>query len=454
MAGGQVTTARTASRFDPLWLVAASGGQHSGVLTVRGWTVVLLDAVGTVTDADALDDLGTMCGWREDPAPEGAPPFVGGAVGYLTEDAGGPWLALPPDPRPVRAGLSAVHFAVHDTAVCLPPDDGPAWLVAADLPGWSRRSAEDRLARLVRLVDDAADAPPVEAPPIDPPAWFRRSLDERAHRAGVERALEWIGDGDLYQLNLTLQIGVSWPHGGVALARRLWDASPAAGHQAYLSTADAEVVSISPETFLAVDGDRAAVCPIKGTRPRSVDEHADAAAALALEGSEKDRAEHVMIVDLERNDLGKVCEAGSVIVPRLAELEAHPTVWHLTSTVEGRLRGDTGLRDLLSALFPCGSVTGAPKRMAVARTRALEPARRGVYCGAIGVVSRGIVDLSVGIRTAVLRGGVATYGTGGGIVADSDPADEYAEAMDKAAAFLRATGAAQTGESAAVAQAR
>ncbi len=454
MSGGHVATARTASRFDPLWLVATSGGQHRGILTVRGWTVIVLDAVGTVTDADALDDLGTTCGWRQDRAPEGTPPFVGGAVGYLTEDAGGPWLALPPDARPVRAGLGAVHFAVHDTAICLPPDGGPAWLVAADLHGWSRRPRKDRLAGLAGVVDAAADAPSVEAPQVEPPAWVRRSLDEHAHRAGVERALGWIGAGDLYQLNLTLQIGVPWPHGGVALARRLWDASPAAGHQAYLSTGDAEVVSISPETFLAVDGDRVAVCPIKGTRPRSGDEHADAAAALALEGSAKDRAEHVMIVDLERNDLGKVCEAGSVTVPRLAELEAHPTVWHLTSTVEGRLRGDTGLRDLLSALFPCGSVTGAPKRMAVARTRALEPTRRGVYCGAIGVVSRGLVDMSVGIRTAVLRGGVATYGTGGGIVADSDPADEYAEAMDKAAAFLRATGAAHTGVAAPVTQAR
>lgn len=148
-----------------------------------------------------------------------------------------------------------------------------------------------------------------------------------------------------------------------------------------------------------------------------------------------------MIVDLERNDLGRVCESGSVHVSELARPEAHPTVWHLTSTVRGRLRADVDIGDLLRATFPSGSVTGAPKRMAVARIGVLEPVRRGVYCGAIGVVSAGLVDLSVAIRTAVLHDGTASYGTGGGIVADSDAGEEWMEAMDKAAAFLRAVNA-------------
>jgi para-aminobenzoate synthetase component I len=149
-----------------------------------------------------------------------------------------------------------------------------------------------------------------------------------------------------------------------------------------------------------------------------------------------------MIVDLERNDLGVVCEPGSVHVSELAALEAHPTVWHLTSTVEGTLRGDVSTSDLLRATFPCGSVTGAPKRMAVCRTTLLEPIRRGAYCGSIGVVASGLVDLSVAIRTAVVGGGVASYGTGGGIVAESTPDAEWEEALAKASGFLAATGAA------------
>ena len=442
MLAGQLATMRASAPVDPLRLATLPGRREPGVLTVRGWTVVVGDPLGVVTDAGQLDRLGAACGWREPPPSADGPPFVGGAVGYVTEDAASDWLALPPDPRPRRHGLTPLRFAVHDTAVCLPPDGGPPWLVAAWLPGWSRRPQAERLDELGDLVQAARRAGPVEAPTVGPPAWTRRSLDQRAHHAGVERVLEWIGAGDLYQLNLTLQLGVPWPHGGPALARRLWDASPEAAHAAYLSAGDAEIVSISPETFLTVDGQRATVRPIKGTRPRGSDDHADAAAALALEGSAKDQAEHVMIVDLERNDLGRVCATGSVVVPHLATLEAHPTVWHLTSTVEGQLRSSAGLADVLAALFPCGSVTGAPKRMAVARTRALEPVRRGVYCGAIGVVTQGRVDLSVAIRTAVLSRGVATYGTGGGIVADSDPGDEHAEAMAKAAAFLRATGGA------------
>jgi para-aminobenzoate synthetase component 1 len=201
------------------------------------------------------------------------------------------------------------------------------------------------------------------------------------------------------------------------------------------------VVSISPETFLRVAGSQITTRPIKGTRPRRDDPVTDRAEAEALERSAKDRAEHVMIVDLERNDLGRICDVATVRVPQLIALERHPTVWHLASTVTGRLRTGTGLVEVLAATFPSGSVTGAPKRMAWERIAALEPVRRGVYCGAIGVVTPGGCDLSVAIRTAVLAEGIASYGTGGGIVADSTPAAEWAEAMDKARAFAIATGA-------------
>src|SRR5688572_4181145 len=187
-----------------------------------------------------------------------------------------------------------------------------------------------------------------------------------------------------------MQVAVEWRQPAQQLAARLWAATPDAAHAALLLLDnDTAVVSASPETFLRTEGDWVTTRPIKGTRPRSKDAGQDQALSAELRSSAKDHAEHVMIVDLERNDLGRVCDPGTVRVTDYAALEAHPTVWHLTSTVRGRLRDDVGLAALLAATFPPGSVTGTPKRMAVARTALLEPVRRGVYCGAIGVIAQG-----------------------------------------------------------------
>lgn len=432
---------------DVLSLVAAPGRTCPQALTVRGWRVAVADPVAVVTHPAGLDALGRSCGWRAAPEP-GAPPFVGGAVGCMTDGCAEQFVDLPwrRDQRAAAAPLPPLWFGVYDSAVCVPPGGEGAWLVAADLPA-SRRPVADRLADLRGWVaghgrpPGARRSPPACGARTTRPA-VRTSLDEEGHAAGVARVLEWIAAGDLYQLNLTLQVAVPWRRGGLSLARALETATPGSAHAAYQRLpGGVEVVSVSPETFLRTDGARAVTRPIKGTRPRGDGHAADASAARALVASAKDGAEHTMIVDLERNDLGRVCVPGTVRVPDLARLERHPTVWHLTSTVEGRLREDVTLGGLLRATFPSGSVTGAPKRMAVARTRLVEPVRRGVYCGAIGVVTRGLVDLSVAIRTAVVHGRVASYGTGGGIVADSDPGEEWAEAMAKAAAFLAATGA-------------
>ncbi|MGH8886056.1 MAG: anthranilate synthase component I family protein [Egibacteraceae bacterium] len=428
---------------DPLALAGLPGLRAPAVVTVRGWTVVVADPVTVVDSLQSLDELGARCGWRE-PAQAGLPPFTGGAVGYLSDDLSPAWLALPPDTRPATAQMPPLWLGWYDGAVCIAPCGEEVWLVARDVPGSSRSTPGARLRRLRGLVEAAraAGAAPIVRPPERPrPVRVRPSLDRAAHTRGVRQTLEWIAAGDLYQLNLTLQLAVGWRAGGVSLARQLWAASPGAAHGAWLApggSGGVEIVSVSPETFLRGDGDQVTVRPIKGTRPRGHGRDDDAHAA-ALTTSGKDAAEHVMIVDLERNDLGRVCVPGSVTVPELMALEAHPTVWHLTSTVTGRLRDDVGLAELFAATFPSGSVTGAPKRMAVARAALLEPVRRGVYCGAIGVVSRGLLDFSVAIRTAVLTGGLASYGTGGGIVAESDPDMEWDEAMDKAAAFFHAT---------------
>jgi para-aminobenzoate synthetase component I len=414
----------------------AGTAEDAAVLTVRGWQVLAIEPVAAVTDIADLDEAAARSGWHQPPRP-GDPPFVGGLVGYVSDDCSPGLLGLAPDSRPPTPPHPPLRFAAYDTALCVSPD-GDAWLVAADLPGMSREPATERLDRLRRRIDGTQPTAPARGHATTGP---RTSLSRADHRAALDRIQGWITAGDLYQLNLTLQVEVGWQGGGVPLARRLWAASAGAAHAAYLRLpSGVEIVSVSPETFLRTDGDTVVTRPIKGTRPRRADPDDDAAQARALVDSDKDRAEHVMIVDLERNDLGRVCVPGSVTVPALAAREAHPTVWHLTSTIRGTLRPGVGLGGLLAATFPSGSVTGAPKRMAVERTRLVEPVRRGVYCGAVGAVSAGLADFSVAIRTAVVAHGAARYGTGGGIVADSRPDAEWAEAMDKAAAFLTATG--------------
>jgi para-aminobenzoate synthetase component 1 len=212
---------------------------------------------------------------------------------------------------------------------------------------------------------------------------------------------------------------------------------------AFLQLEHAALLSNTPELFLRTERDgaawRAETRPIKGTRPRAAAADEDARLAAELEAAEKDAAEHLMIVDLERNDLGRVAELGSVEVRGFRRRVELPTVHHLVSTVTARLRRDVGLAELLSATFPGGSVTGAPKLRAMEVIDELEGVRRGPYCGAIGWLGPGLrLDLALAIRTAVWRAGELTLSVGGGIVADSQPDEELAETRVKAAAFLRA----------------
>ncbi|HUH08695.1 MAG TPA: anthranilate synthase component I family protein [Egibacteraceae bacterium] len=438
----QVVAERLDGGVDPLSLCELPGQRSPAVVTVGGWKVAVADPLSVVTDPKRLDEVAERAGWREDPAPH-LPPFQGGAVGHLSDDISPGYLSLPRnDPRPACAPVPAIRLGLYDSAVCVSPDGSTTWLVAATLPGLSRADASERLAAMRAQVAAARAASPALAPaPAAEQVEARLSMPPERHSAAVARIHEWIAAGDLYQLNLTLQVIAPWAGRGTDLARALWAASPGAAHAAYLKLTDGvEAVSVSPETFLRIEGRSIATRPIKGTRPRAADPAEDEAAGQALVASAKDQAEHVMIVDLERNDLGRVCEIGSISVAELAALERHPTVWHLTSTVRGTLREDAGLGEVIAATFPSGSVTGTPKRTAVARTTLVEPLRRGIYCGAIGVITRGMVDLSVAIRTAVVHQGRAFYGTGGGIVADSEPEAELAEAIDKARAFLAATG--------------
>jgi para-aminobenzoate synthetase component I len=224
-----------------------------------------------------------------------------------------------------------------------------------------------------------------------------------------------------------------------ALYLRLRERNPAP-FAAFVDLPEAAIVSASPERFLRVDGARRVETrPIKGTRPRGADRLDDEALGLALVKSTKDRAEHLMIVDLMRNDLSRVCAPGTVRVPELFSLERHPTVQHLVSTVVGTLEVGVDAVDLIRATFPGGSITGAPKIRAMEIIAELEPSARGVYCGSIGYWSvTGELDMNIAIRTAVTVRGRVYFGAGGGIVADSDPQEEYLETLDKARAIVEA----------------
>lgn len=368
----------------------------------------------------------------------GGPPFTGGLVGAVAYDLARRLEPVGDIALDDRAVVD-LDLRVAETVVALAPGGGEALLVQRPL-----LSSGERLREVARSIRDrlGGPAPAHHGSPPRAPRRVETTLPAAAYRAAVERALAHIGAGDVFQVNLAQRLSAPWGGSPWQLYRELRSRSPAP-HGAVVPLGGGTVVSISPETFLRARGRHVTTCPVKGTRPRAADPDDDRRLAAELTSSAKDRAENVMIVDVERNDLGRVCETGSVVVPRLAELSAHPTVWHLESEVTGRLRAGCGWGDLLRACFPCGSVTGAPKVRAMQLIEALEPVRRGVYCGAVGFLSAGHLRLSVGIRTAMLHGDVADYGAGGGIVADSVPADEHAESLDKAAPFLRAVAATE-----------
>ncbi|MDP2675850.1 MAG: aminodeoxychorismate synthase component I [Dehalococcoidia bacterium] len=277
-----------------------------------------------------------------------------------------------------------------------------------------------------------------EAPPSN--------FDPLAYKRSVQRVRDYIVAGDIYQVNLSQRFSLPLAGDPFDAYLRLRDRNPAP-FAAYIAMPEARVLSASPERFLSFDPvtRRVQTRPIKGTRPRGRTPEEDEALAAALLASVKDRAENVMIVDLERNDLGRVAAVGSVRVTELAALETFPTVFHLTSTVEATLRDDRDLVDLLLAAFPGGSITGAPKIRAMEIIDELERAARGVYTGAIGYIGfDGRMDLNIAIRTIVVKDGVAYFQAGGGIVADSDPEMEYQETLHKAWALAAAvTGASR-----------
>jgi para-aminobenzoate synthetase component I len=385
------------------------------------------------------------------PAPE-LPPFLGGVAGYIGYDYGAVLERLPPT-RYDDLALPDIVLGLYDWVIAWDHQTGAAWLLSpggtmdGDAVAARRRMVLDRL-RSAGARETAGHAPGTEPWPRGAPApaypsdaaadiGLRSTFTHRGYLDAVARVREYIVAGDIFQANLSQRFQAPLREPPFALYRRLRRRNPAP-FAAYLAFGDVTVLSASPERFLRLDPDRQVETrPIKGTRPRGLGPMHDAALGRALAESEKDRAENVMIVDLLRNDLSRVCRPGSVRVPELFALEQHPTVHHLVSTVLGELDPEADAVDLVRAAFPGGSITGAPKVRAMEIIAELEPTRRGVYCGSIGYLSAGgAMDTSIVIRTFVLRDGELFFQAGGGIVADSDPELEYRETLDKAAGLI------------------
>ena len=363
-------------------------------------------------------------------------PFLGGAVGYFGYE-----LAAEIEPVVLRSlddlELPDLCWLFVDRLLAFDHLEGRTRSIGLGF------AADAELAQ-ERASLAAAQPLPAAAPRSSPrrPVASRDGsacFDEASYLKAIVRAKERIEAGDVYQVCLTRRSDLVFAGDPWRLYQRLRECNPAP-FAAYLALGDVTLLSCSPERFLSLSSDRQVESrPIKGTRPRGEGPVSDRAAQQALRSSEKDRAENLMIVDLVRNDLGRVCETGSVRVPELMEIESYATVFQMVSTVQGRLRIDRDVFDLVRATFPPGSMTGAPKLAAMAILDRLEPVRRGIYSGALGFLDlRGGTGLSVVIRTILLKDGRAYVHSGGGIVADSRPAAEWRETEDKARALLAA----------------
>jgi para-aminobenzoate synthetase component 1 len=370
-------------------------------------------------------------------------PLAGGAVGYFSYDLCH-FIERLPTTAVDDLQLPECYLGFYDAVVAFDLLEERAYVISSGFPELDetrrQRRAQARLEELSALLAQSnllADLSHIEQPAQDWVA-LRSNFTPEAYLKAVETARQYIIAGDIFQVNLSQRFETRLSVSPYELYRRLRQVNPAP-FAGYLDCGQVTIVSASPERFLKVKGDYVETRPIKGTRRRGSNQAEDEAQAHCLLSSPKDRAENVMIVDLERNDLGRVCCYGSVQVTELATLETFPTVFHLTSTVVGRLRPGNGRIELLRACFPGGSITGAPKVRSMEIIDELEPTRRSVYTGAIGYLSfGGDMDLNIAIRTFIVKDGRAYFQVGGGIVYDSEPQAEYQETLDKAKALIQA----------------
>ncbi len=361
-------------------------------------------------------------------------PFEGGAVGYFAYDLGRRLEELPAHAAD-QEQLPEMMVGIYDWAVVVDHRKKQAFLVSHT----QNPQTQSQWASLSALLDRPCHC--IDESEFKVTSPLVSNFNPKSYQQAFERVQQYIEAGDCYQVNLAQRFSVQAEGSGWGAYQALREISPAP-FMAYMNLQDKhsriEVLSASPERFLQVSGSHVETRPIKGTRPRSLDVTQDQQNAQALQNSSKDRAENLMIVDLLRNDISKVCETGSVRADHLFALESFANVHHLVSTVSGKLKRGMGAVDLLRACFPGGSITGAPKLRSMEIIEELEPHRRGVYCGAIGYIGfDGNMDTNIAIRTAIYSQQEMRFYAGGGVVADSQCEKEYRETWDKASSMLQ-----------------
>jgi para-aminobenzoate synthetase component 1 len=432
----------TADPYDWLW-------SHGRRTYVSGQAAPLENADPFAVLAERLAN------WRCPRIP-GLPPFQGGAAGLFGYDLCHHLEELP-WPRCNEFAIPDLAVGFYDWVLAFDHRANRAWLISTGFPEHEPRlrrpRAERRLNEIKRRLEGDGEQPNLSVPRGRPPIsetelashWsipglpgVTSNFNRGSYLATAARAIEYVHAGDCFQVNLAQRLVAPAPASALALYGRLRErnAAPFAG---YFDLGEFVLASASPERFLRVADGEVETRPIKGTRPRGKTPTNDEASKRELLASAKDRAENVMIVDLMRNDLGRVCAYGSVRVPAICRVESYRHVHHLVSEVRGRLRPGLSPVDLLRAAFPGGSVTGAPKIRAMEIIAELEPTARGPYCGSLGYLGfDGSMDTSILIRTFTIGRGWAQFPVGGGIVADSVPEREYEETWHKAEGMLRA----------------
>lgn len=380
--------------------------------------------------------------------------FRGGWIGYFGYELGR-FIEKLPQTTIDDLAMPLIRLCFYDRFVCYDRVEQSCWLVALQIPGDTEQPGE----KLAGLEDLLAKASKVNIPPAEPSdleridfSQIRCNMSKAYYLEAIARIKNYIYEGDVYQVNFSQRFDCDYSAAPIDLYhwQNCFNPSPFA---TYIDAGDFAIVSASPEMFITIDDGLVRTKPIKGTRPRIVPSTADQTEAELINAknfadllnSEKEKAELNMIIDLERNDVAKICEPGSrgVIVPRT--IEAYPTVFHAVATVQGRLRSEISFCDVLKAVFPGGSITGAPKIRSMEVIDELEPSERAVYTGSMGFI--GVDDnacLNIAIRTVIIQQGKAYVQTGGGIVADSDAEAEWDETITKARALLAGINAIQT----------
>ena len=441
-------------------LESVEGGEHVGRYSFLGKDPFLIlkgrngqtvmEKAGVTSDVAKpfIDTLRELMNGFQSPFVPGLPRFTGGAVGYLGYDAAA-WF----EPTVARADAGTADrddagFMLFDTVLAFDHVQHRILLIAnARISGDEdlRSLYQFACAKIEFLEGELERALSIKRPAGGDAVQLVSNMTQDAYEGIVKRAKEYIAAGDIYQVVLSQRFEAEVGVDAFTVYRALRHVNPSP-YMFFIRMGDRSIVGSSPEMLVRVEGRHAVTHPIAGTRPRGRTDEEDMRLAEELKRNEKEKAEHIMLVDLGRNDIGRVCDYGSVRVSKLMSLERYSHVMHLVSVVEGQLAEGRDRLDALVSCFPAGTVSGAPKVRAMQIINELESTRRGLYAGAVGYLDfAGNLDFCIAIRSILMEGGKAYIQAGGGIVADSNPTAEYQESKDKAGAMMRALELAQTG---------